>query len=411
MITDESVPKLIARMKAHESGLKREKGIGPDMALFTKGSRNQRAERRDNDQRSGQGTQGTNGSGSNRPPIECYYCKRVGHRYRECQQRIADEADMASGKSVEANPATSGTVVGVVAEDSMWLVNTVQKGGDQEVSHAIKEAVWTLDSGCTQHVSGNRSLFVSYKALHPGERRARLANNEAFDVAGLGDIEMQVWHPGLKQTRIVRVQSVLHVPECADNNLLSVSQLEHIGMHITFCGAEGVRITRDGRCLAEVARSGDMYVVRSTGAPMAEFKLKRKNAASSRAETVNLLRIYDERLPRSAAGSPAVVVTKLHHIGVTFGELGPIRPLAVEMPRLGEPAPGFKDRMRGLAELGIKAMEGRAWGSSGIVPEVTTTSLKWDQLHATMVDMGGTHWPGIGNVKMMDKGLQQYWPG
>ena len=166
---------------------------------------------------------------------------------------------------MEARPATSGTVAQVVAEDSMWLVNTVRKGGDQEVSPAIKEAVWTLDSGCTQHVSGNRSLFVSYNALRPGERRARLANNEAFDVAGLGDIEMQVWHPGLGQTRIVRVQSVLHVPECADNNLLSVSQLEHIGMHITFCGAQGVKITRDGRCLAEVARSGDMYVVRSTG--------------------------------------------------------------------------------------------------------------------------------------------------
>ena len=137
--------------------------------------------------------------------------------------------------------------------------------------------------------------------------------------------------------------------------------------------------------------------------------MKRKDVASSRAEKVNLLRICDERLPGSAAGSPAIVVTKLHHTGITFGELGPVGPLVVEMPRLGEPAPGFRNRMRGLAELGIKAIEGRAWGSSGIVPEVTTTGLGWDQLHATMVDMGGTLLPGIGNVRM-DKGLQ-YWPG
>ena len=144
---------------------------------------------------------------------------------------------------------------------------------------------------------------------------------------------------------------------------------------------------------------------------MAEFKLKRKDAASSRAETVNLLRICDEQLPGLTTRSPAIVVTELHYTGVTFGEIGPVGPLAVEMPRLGEPAPGFRDRMRGLAESGIKAMEGRARGSSGIVPEVTTTGLRWDQLHATMVDIRETRRPGIGNVKMMDKGLQQYWPG
>ena len=193
------------------------------------------------------------------------------------------------------------------------------------------------------------------------------------------------------------MQSVLHVPECADNNLLSVSQLEHIGMHITFCGAEGVRITRDGRCLAEVARSGDMYVVRSTGAPMAEFKLKRKDVVSSRAETVNLLRVCSGRPPGLAARSPARVVTKPHHTGITFGELGPMGPLAVEMPRLGEPAPGFRDRMRGLAELGIKAIEGQAQGSSGVVSEVTMTGLGWDHLHAAVVDLGGMCQPGIGN--------------
>ena len=81
------------------------------------------------------------------------------------------------------------------------------------------------------------------------------------------------------------------------------------------------------------------------------------------------------------------------------------------MPRLGEPAPGFRDRMRGLAELDIKAMEGKAWGSSGIISGVTTTGLGWDYLRVAMVDVGRTCQPEIGNIIMVDKGLQRYWPG
>jgi hypothetical protein len=132
-------------------------------------------------------------------------------------------------------------------------------------------------------------------------------------------------------------------------------------MSITFCGAEGLKITRDRHCLAEVARSGNMYIVRSTAVPLATFTLERKNRAYPRTETVNLLRLYhkqsadmpvarrrqDNRTTKFiliAARSP----TKTAPHPIMFGKVGPIGPITVIMPKSGEPAEGFRNRVRGL---------------------------------------------------------------
>ena len=82
---------------------------------------------------------------------------------------------------------------------------------------------------------------------------------------------MQVWDAAAHATETVRVQSVLHIPQCGRNNLLSVILLEKAGMNLTFLGAEGVEITRNGTRMAEIARVGNMYVVRSSAVIPAVF--------------------------------------------------------------------------------------------------------------------------------------------
>lgn len=140
----------------------------------------------------------------------------------------------------------------------------------------------------------------------------------------------------------MRVELVLHAPKYASNNLLSIIQPERIGMHITFCGMESVKITPDGYCLADVARSRDMYVVRPTKAPLATFELGRKVPAERAQERKidNLLRIYYKRptnpdaparkgqdrrttqLTPMAARVPANMAMKSHHTGIALRELG-----------------------------------------------------------------------------------------
>ena len=54
---------------------------------------------------------------------------------------------------------------------------------------------------------------------------------------------MQIWDTTTNATTMVRVQSVLHVPQCGQNTLLSVMQLKKVGMNLAFQGAKGVEIT------------------------------------------------------------------------------------------------------------------------------------------------------------------------
>ena len=259
VIADEDVPKLITRMKAEESKLRREKGIGPDVALFAKGNRDKKTGGSGGDTWK-RGSAGSN-AGNKGFSGECFYCKKTGHRRRDCRTRIADEGKGKKGAGgVDIAAQASG--------EKMWMTASAR------LMQSTGEPVWFVDSGCSNHVTGNRDYFVSYTKFEPGERQVRLANNDLVNAEGCGDIRMQVWDSAANATETVRVQSVLHIPQCGPNNLLSVIQLEKAGMHLTFLGSEGVEITRNGSRMAEVARVGNMYVVRSSAAIPAVFSLQ-----------------------------------------------------------------------------------------------------------------------------------------
>ena len=173
VIDDEDIPKLIMRMKVEESKLRREKGIGPEVALFAKGT--------GRDKRAGGARDYGKGGGGDRKGFtgECFYCKRSGHCRCDCRTRIADEG---RGKKGPAGVDIAAQANG----DKMWMTATVRP------TQSAAEPVWIIDSGCSNHVTGNRDFFVSYTKFEPGERQVRLANNDLVNAEGCGDIHMQV---------------------------------------------------------------------------------------------------------------------------------------------------------------------------------------------------------------------------
>ena len=77
---------------------------------------------------------------------------------------------------------------------------------------------------------------------------------------------MQVWDLSANATETVPVKLVLNLPQCGQNNLLSVIQLEKAGMNLTFQGAKAAEITHGGSHIGEDARVGNIYMVRSSAA-------------------------------------------------------------------------------------------------------------------------------------------------
>jgi hypothetical protein len=87
-----------------------------------------------------------------------------------------------------------------------------------------------LDTGASSHITGNRhhDLFSAYRAYAPGEHLVRTANNQVVSAAGVGTVPIRLGR------RTFLLRSVLHVPDCGNNNLLSILQLLRKGMKINF---------------------------------------------------------------------------------------------------------------------------------------------------------------------------------
>ncbi|RVW66685.1 Retrovirus-related Pol polyprotein from transposon TNT 1-94 [Vitis vinifera] len=92
-----------------------------------------------------------------------------------------------------------------------------------ELNQSRKEDVWFLDSGCSNHMCGNKLWFSDLDEEF--RQSVKLGNNSKMTVLGKGNIRMQV--AGVTQV----ITDVFYIPELR-NNLLSVGQLQEKGVAI-----------------------------------------------------------------------------------------------------------------------------------------------------------------------------------
>ena len=134
VIADEDVPKLIVRMKGEEAKLRREKGLGPDVALFAKGAGRDKRVGGARDYSKGSGSGGVERKGFSG---ECFYCKKPAHRRRECRTCIADE-----GRGKKGPGGVDTAVQATTPMEKMWMTASI---GPTE---SIGDPFWFVDSGC-----------------------------------------------------------------------------------------------------------------------------------------------------------------------------------------------------------------------------------------------------------------------
>ena len=165
------------------------------------------------------------------------------------------------------NTTTAGSGQGSAAkatEDIMWIAQEMCAAAGKPTLSA--ESSWIVDSGCSRHLTGSRALFIpgTYVEYPPGEHQIRVADNGVRGAAGYGDVMVNVRKPGGNGVHTVTVRSVLHVPECGDNNLLSMGQLEDLGIGFKIGVHKGVyHIVRNGIVVAEMDKVGGIYVLRT----------------------------------------------------------------------------------------------------------------------------------------------------
>jgi hypothetical protein len=155
----------------------------------------------------GQGRRAPRGGGRgrgqytfNKTIVECYKCHKPGHFQYECPT-VNKEANYA-----ELNN-----------EEEILLMSYV------ELYDNNQEDAWFLDSGCSNHMCGDKAMFCELNEEF--RQLVKLGNNTRMTV--FGKEKVKLFLDGMQHM----VTDVFYVPELK-NNLLSIGQLQEKGFAI-----------------------------------------------------------------------------------------------------------------------------------------------------------------------------------
>ena len=109
-----------------------------------------------------------------------------------------------------------------------------------------KRDMWYLDSGCSRHMTGNKSLLKSIRKVTAGS--VTFGDSSKGSIIGIGDI-------GNEHFKIANVQLVTGLKY----NLLSISQLCDNGYKVIFYPTHCSILNKDGKLMLTCPRSKNVY--------------------------------------------------------------------------------------------------------------------------------------------------------
>lgn len=136
----------------------------------------------------------------NKATIECFKCHQLGHYQYECPDW-----------EKKANYAELGE------EEVLLLMSYVN------FHETKREEVWFLDSGCSNHMTGNKEWFSELEERF--RHTVKLGNDTRMAVVAKGSVRLQM--NGIIQV----ISDVFYIHELK-SNLLSIGQLQEKGLAV-----------------------------------------------------------------------------------------------------------------------------------------------------------------------------------
>ena len=158
------------------------------------------------------------------PPGSCYDCGRMGHKARDCHNKL--HRGDRKGHTVKAaqNSKTGDSAKGTdnakssQAARMMSLVHGKDSEGlEEDCKHAkVTENTQMLfiDSGASSHMMHDRSLFAMYQDLK-NPVPVKLGDGRTVHAIGIGTVNVSTVFEG--QRCMFSLQNVFHVPDLSNN--------------------------------------------------------------------------------------------------------------------------------------------------------------------------------------------------
>ena len=167
----------------------------------------------------------------------CDHCKKYWHTKETCWKIHGKPAGYKTKKerALQANMADSSQEQSVQPEQPPFtkaqidqllkLLQLSQKASNSDIPSCSfagslstflcskENNIWVIDSGATDHMTGNSRLFLSYKPC-AGNKKVKVANGTLTPIAGIGSVKISN----------ISLSKVLHVPSLACN-LVSVKKI------------------------------------------------------------------------------------------------------------------------------------------------------------------------------------------
>jgi sarcosine oxidase delta subunit len=174
---------------------------------------------------------GTKEENFDKSSIECYNCHKTGHFQWECPYKTERTANF-----VEAD------------EEEILLMAYMEN------KQAENGEIWYLDSGCSNHMTGNKNLFCDLNESF--RQNVKLGNDSSMSVIGKGSVKVQM------NKKMQTVDDVYYVPELK-SNLISLGQLQETGCAI---------VIQKGSCQIHDPKEGLIVAVKMSGNRMFQLK-------------------------------------------------------------------------------------------------------------------------------------------
>ena len=223
-------------------------------------------------------------------------------KIRKLQEKLARRKEVRQSKDVKSlNPEVDNEIT----QSGAWIMEEFAL----LTAHPDKGYDVVLDTGATNHIFNDRSMFTS---MVPCEKNIINASGQLVPVSGIGSAQFQIFdYVNKNSSKIITMENVWYVPSCT-KNLVSGVQLFANGFIISSSNGGLSVVTKNGGIIATARPKGGLFSFNTSPssytAPSSTYSLNQSDVLLSQ----NMLRLTNELVHQRFAHVGTDILSKLN---------------------------------------------------------------------------------------------------